>query len=81
MVRRLAGTEHQGQPSPVWGLNFQTARPPTVPPPQIALMGPTSTLHCVLLRQAAFFANEGVWLGRAVLETPEPFCAVLGPLI
>ena len=38
-------------------------------------------MHCVLLKQAAFFANEGVWLGREVLEAPEPSCAVLDPLI
>ena len=35
----------------------------------------------VLLTQAAFFAKEGVGLGRAVLEAPEPFCEVLDPLI
>jgi hypothetical protein len=55
--------------------------PHRTPTPQIALMGPTSTLHCVLLRQAAFFANEGVGLVHAVLEAPEPSCAVLGPVI
>ena len=43
--------------------------------------GPTSTLHCVLLTQGTFFAKEGVRLGRAVLEAPEPFCEVLDPLI
>ena len=38
-------------------------------------------MHCVLLAQAAFFANEGVLLGHAVLEAPEPSCEVLDPLI
>ena len=42
-------------------------------------MGPTSTLHCVLLKQRAFFVNAGVALGHAVLEAPEPSCEVLGP--
>ena len=39
------------------------------------------SLHSISLKQGAFFENEGVGLGRAVLEAPEPFCAVLDPLI
>ena len=47
---------------------------PTVPPPpELGLMGPTSTMHCVSLRQGAFFENEGGALGHEVLEAPEPF--------
>jgi hypothetical protein len=34
-----------------------------------------------LLTQSVFFENAGVALGHAVLEAPEPFCAVLDPLI
>jgi hypothetical protein len=34
-----------------------------------------------LLMQSVFFENAGVGLGRAVLEAPEAFCAVLDPLI
>ena len=30
-------------------------------------------MHCVLLTQATFFANEGVGLGSEVPEAPEPF--------
>ena len=54
---------------------------PDYPTPKMALMGPTDTMQRVLLTQAAFFAKEGVRLGRAVLEAPEPFCEVLDPLI
>lgn len=41
------------------------------PTPQIALMGPTSTVHCVLLKQAAFLWNAVHELVREVLEAPE----------
>jgi len=34
-----------------------------------------------VLTQSVIFENVGVALGRAVLEAPEPFCAVLDPLI
>jgi hypothetical protein len=39
------------------------------------------TLYCVSLTQSEFFENVGVSLGRAIPEAPEPFCAVLDPLI
>ena len=39
------------------------------------------TLYCVLLTQGAFFENVDVALGRAIPEAPEPFCAVMAPLI
>ena len=34
-----------------------------------------------LLKRAVIFESVGVVLGRAVLEAPGPFCAVLDPLI